>query len=72
MKAYPYRKIDAFTSGNSTGNPAACIYLDDSQVLSGDEMLNIAKQHKGFVSEVVYCNKRADGSYYLVYYSSEC
>jgi PhzF family phenazine biosynthesis protein len=35
-------------------------------------MLEIAKQHKGFVSEVVYC-KSIDGSAFeLAYYSSEC
>ena len=72
MHAYQYRKIDAFTFKNSTGNPAACIYLDNNQVLSDTEMLNIAKQHKGFVSEVIYCTKNADFSYNLLYYSSEC
>jgi predicted PhzF superfamily epimerase YddE/YHI9 len=55
MKSLKYRKIDAFTSGNSLGNPAACIYLDDNQALTESEMLCIAQQHKGFVSEVIYC-----------------
>jgi len=72
MKTYQYRKIDAFTSGKSTGNPAACLYLEDNQTLSHEEMLNIARQHKGFVSEVIYCINKPGNSYGLTYYSSEC
>ncbi|MDR0326497.1 MAG: PhzF family phenazine biosynthesis isomerase [Oscillospiraceae bacterium] len=71
MEAYPYRKIDAFTSGQSLGNPAACIYLE-SKILTDGEMLLIAKQHKGFVSEVVFCRQTAPASFHLTYYSSEC
>lgn len=67
-----YKKIDAFTSNNSLGNPAACVYLSEGQMLTEIEMLNIAKQHKGFVSEVVYCTKKGFADFDLVYYSSEC
>jgi PhzF family phenazine biosynthesis protein len=69
--SYKYKKIDAFTAGASLGNPAACIYLDSHEQLSAASMLEIARQHKGFVSEVVYCTDNADGIH-LVYYSSEC
>lgn len=72
MEAYQYRKIDAFTSGSSLGNPAACIYLKNNQTLLEHEMLDIAKQHKEFVSEVVYCTQRSQHSFDLTYYSSEC
>lgn len=72
MEAYQYRKIDAFTTGKSLGNPAVCIYLGDNQILSDSEMLHTAKQHKGFVSEVVYCAPKSDASFGLTYYSSEC
>lgn len=71
MKEFDYKKIDAFTSGTSLGNPAACIYLKENQILSENEMQNIAKQHKGFVSEVVYC-KPLEEDFQLTYYSSEC
>ena len=70
-RLYPYKKIDAFTAGDSLGNPAACLYLEAGQKLSEKEMLSIAQQHKGFVSEVVYCTVSADGIG-LRYYSSEC
>lgn len=72
MDEYYYKKVDAFTSKKSLGNPAACIYLEDNQSLSNDEMLGIAKQHKGFVSEVVYCSKSQKSGFNLTYYSSEC
>ena len=69
--AYPYQKIDAFTSGASLGNPAACLYLAEGQRLSDGDMLAIAAQHKGFVSEVVYCAEEGQ-EILLTYYSSEC
>jgi PhzF family phenazine biosynthesis protein len=69
--AYPYRKIDAFTSGASLGNPAACLYLTGGQHLTDGDMLAIAAQHKGFVSEVVYCAEEGP-EFLLTYYSSEC
>lgn len=72
MKIFEYRKIDAFTSGNSLGNPAACLYLTNEQILTESEMLEIAKQHKGFVSEVIYCTQKSQSVFHLVYYSSEC
>jgi len=72
MREYNYKKIDAFTSGDSLGNPAACIYLSNGQILTEEEMLNIAKQHKGFVSEVIYCTDKNNAHFDLVFYSSEC
>jgi PhzF family phenazine biosynthesis protein len=72
MKTFEYRKIDAFTSGNSLGNPAACLYLTNEQILTEREMLYIALQHKGFVSEVIYCTRKSQSIYHLTYYSSEC
>jgi PhzF family phenazine biosynthesis protein len=72
MRRYNYKKIDAFTSERSLGNPAACIYLEDDQTLKDEDMLNIAKQHKGFVSEVVFCRKYNALQFELRYYSSEC
>ncbi|HEX2947096.1 MAG TPA: PhzF family phenazine biosynthesis isomerase [Clostridia bacterium] len=72
MRSYDYRKIDAFAAAGSTGNPAACIYLDGHHELTDDEMLTIARQHKGFVSEMVYCSAEGQDEYRLIYYSSEC
>lgn len=70
-KKYIYKKSDAFTSELSLGNPAACIYTGKDN-LSDKEMMNIAKQHKGFVSEVVFCANSDIADCKLTYYSSEC
>lgn len=72
MKKYNYKKIDAFTGNNSLGNPAACIYLNENEKLTDSEMLNIGKEHKGFVSEVVFCSSSTKADYKLTYFSSEC
>jgi len=71
MKSFPFKKIDAFTRGQSPGNPAACIYLEKSGDISEQEMQLIARELKGFVSEVVYLFAREEGIL-LKYYSSEC
>ena len=72
MRRYNYKKINAFSVGNSNGNPAACLYLEEGQYLSRSEMQSIAKDHKGFVSEVIYCTPLSQNSFCLKYYSSEC
>jgi PhzF family phenazine biosynthesis protein len=71
MKKLPFKKIDAFASGNSSGNPAAVIYLDKLEELSEDEKLQIAKELKGFVSEVGFVSPGTETDYELQYYSSE-
>jgi len=72
MSAYFYKKIDAFTSGKSFGNPAVCLFLDEDQKLTESQMQSIALQHKGFVSEVIFCSRSEESGYNLTYYSSEC
>ncbi|MCL1964200.1 MAG: PhzF family phenazine biosynthesis protein [Firmicutes bacterium] len=67
-----YKKIDAFTGANSGGNPAACVYLAKGQCLSPEDMQKIAAEHKGFVSEVVFCTPLGNNAYRLRYYASEC
>ena len=71
MKKYTFRKIDAFTDGRSSGNPAGCVYLNKRDDISDDEMQLIARELKGFVNEVVYVFPDKDG-YFLKFYSSEC
>ncbi len=72
MNLLKYKKLNAFTSDSSTGNPAACLYLDAGQALNSEDMQNIARDHKGFVSEVVYCTAEDKNLFSLKYYSSEC
>lgn len=69
-----YVKADAFTGELSAGNPAACIYLNEAEDLTHDQMLQIAKEHAGFVSEMAFCKSEetANADYVVRYYSSEC
>jgi len=71
MKQYRYVKSNAFTSGESLGNPAACIFTGQEK-LTPEQMQAIAVEHKGFVMEVVFCSKSDVADCKLTYYSSEC
>ena len=38
MREYKYKKINAFTNQSSLGNPAACIYLNQNDELTIEDM----------------------------------
>ncbi|KZN14768.1 hypothetical protein OA79_03445 [Marinomonas sp. TW1] len=74
MHTLRFKKIDAFASQYSTGNQTAVAYLDSAEKLSSVEMLQLAKELKGFVSEVglsvqgqsqIYKADNIPSSYYL-------
>ncbi len=71
MKKVPFKKIDAFATENSSGNPAALVNLDESGPLSEAEMLQLAKELQGFVSEVAYIKELDTHRFALRYFSSE-
>ncbi len=71
MKKFKFKKMDAFASGLSTGNPAAAIYLDSFDDITEQDMLRIAREMKGFVSEVGFIAEVAPERYKLRYFSSE-
>ncbi len=71
MKEYDYKKVDAFTSKGSMGNPAAFLMLHDAK-MSDEQFLAIGREHAGFVSEVVFCTDSDRADYKLTYYSSQC
>ena len=71
MRTLSLKKIDAFASINSTGNPVAVVYLDAIDDLTENEMLQLAKELKGFVSEVGFVCPGTDVDYQLRYFSSE-
>ena len=70
-KIYKFKKIDAFATENSKGNPAGTIWLESKDDIKPDDMLKIANELKGFVSEVGYIHKMEKEKYGLKYYSSE-
>lgn len=71
MKELTFKKIDAFATANSSGNPAGYVSLGPDDELSEAEMLRVAKELKGFVSEVGFARPGPGKGYRLVYYSSE-
>jgi PhzF family phenazine biosynthesis protein len=71
MKSFTFKKIDAFATATSGGNPAAAVYLDSFAAITDAEMLRIARELKGFVSEVGYITRTAPDAFKLRYFSSE-
>ena len=71
MKKFKFKKIDAFATRKSDGNPAGMVCLDSFENITTDEMLRIAKELKGFVSEVGYVLQSDESTFVLKYYSSE-
>ena len=73
MKSYSFRKLDAFTTGASPGNPAGCILVDSPHDISATEMQRIAAELGGFVSEVgvVWPTPGATWDFELRYFSRE-
>ncbi|MDY0093290.1 MAG: PhzF family phenazine biosynthesis protein [Candidatus Vecturithrix sp.] len=71
MKAFTFKKIDAFATEHSSGNPAGVVYLQKEDEITEDEMQRIARELKGFVSEVGYAWQIAPDTFDLRYYSSE-
>ncbi|MCE1247906.1 MAG: PhzF family phenazine biosynthesis protein [Firmicutes bacterium] len=70
-KTFAFKKIDAFTDGKSSGNPAGCVFVGENQSVAETEMQTIATQLKGFVNETAFMTKE-NGEIRLRYYSSEC
>jgi PhzF family phenazine biosynthesis protein len=71
MKEFKFKKIDAFATDKSDGNPAGYIFLNSLNDISETEMLQIAKEMKGFVNEVGYVAQVGAREFDLRYYSSE-
>ncbi|MFZ1987026.1 MAG: PhzF family phenazine biosynthesis protein [Desulfatitalea sp.] len=73
MKRYAFKKLDAFTTGASSGNPAGCILLDTPDAISKEDMQRIAYELGNFVSEVGYVwpTPGNEWSYELRYFSRE-
>ncbi|MBN1780850.1 PhzF family phenazine biosynthesis protein [bacterium] len=71
MKKFPFKKIDAFATMKSAGNPAGCIMLEHAAGMTANAMLKIAGELKGFVNEVGFVSFEAPGRYRLQFYSSE-
>jgi len=71
MKEFDFKKIDAFATINSGGNPAGYVLLNSAEDISVDEMQHMARELKGFVNEVGYVFKSSENQIDMKYYSSE-
>lgn len=71
MKEFQFKKIDAFATNESEGNPAGYIWLDSPSSISANDMQQIARELKGYVNEVGYIYQVADQLFDLKFYSSE-
>ncbi|MEW5734704.1 MAG: PhzF family phenazine biosynthesis protein [Thermodesulfobacteriota bacterium] len=71
MKRFRFQKLDAFARAGSPGNPAGMVLLDSFDQITPREMLGIARELKGFVSEVGYAARTGKAAFRLMYYSSE-
>jgi PhzF family phenazine biosynthesis protein len=71
MKILKFKKIDAFATEMSAGNPAGYIKLDSPAELNEMEMQKLAKELKGFVNEVGYLSQNQRNSFDLKFFSSE-
>jgi len=72
MTKLRFKKIDAFATKRSDGNPAGYILLNSLSDLTDSEMQQIAKELKGFVNEVGYVSQVSDTCFSLKFFSSEC
>jgi len=71
MKTFTFKKIDAFATPTSGGNPAGAVYLDSMESIREPEMQRIARELKGFVSEVGFIARIAPDAFRIRYFSSE-
>lgn len=61
MKRYQFKKIDAFAAAGSSGNPAGYIRLSPGEKIADEDMQRIARELKGFISEVGFLHEGTPG-----------
>jgi len=71
MKEFEFKKIDAFASETSDGNPAGYVLLNNKEDINDSEMLKIAQELKGYVNEVGYTFRESEKCFNLRYFSAE-
>jgi PhzF family phenazine biosynthesis protein len=71
MQTFKYKKIDAFATKNSDGNPAGYVYLQEGQTITANEMQRIAREQRGAVNEVGFVRRKSESAFDLKFYSAE-
>jgi PhzF family phenazine biosynthesis protein len=70
MPTFPFRKIDAFATPASGGNPAGVVRLESLADISEAQMLRIARELHGFVSETAFIARIAPDAFQVRYFAS--
>lgn len=71
MKQFRFKKLDAFAAGQSSGNPAGMIAVDSFADITPEEMQRIARELRGFVTEVGFVWRVGPDQVALRYFSAE-
>ena len=71
MAEFPFKKIDAFATPTSAGNPAGAIYLESMEAIRENQMQRIARELGGFVSETGFIARIAADAFKVRYFSAE-
>ncbi len=71
MKQFRFKKLDAFATEHSDGNPAGMITVHAFTEISAAEMQQIARELRGFVNEVGFVCRTGPDRLALRYYSAE-
>lgn len=71
MKSVRFKKLDAFATQTSAGNPAGMVTLESFAEITSGEMQQIARELRGFVNEVGFACRTASDCLTLRYYSAE-
>ncbi len=71
MKSFRFKKLDAFATADSDGNPAGMISVDSLAGITAAEMQRIARELRGFVNEVGFVCRTGPDRLALRYYSAE-
>jgi PhzF family phenazine biosynthesis protein len=73
MRRLKFKKIDAFAQGKAQGNPAGAVYLKPNDKIESEQMLQLARELVGFVTEVAFIQpvQKGDIDFRLTYYSAE-
>lgn len=72
MTRLQFKKIDAFATKESEGNPSGYILLNSLSDLTDSQMQKIARDLKGFVNEIGFVAQTSDKCFSLKFFSSEC
>lgn len=73
MRRLRFKKIDAFAQGRARGNPAGAVYLEANDEIEASQMLRLARELAGFVTEVAFVQRvqKDDIDFRMTYYSAE-